>query len=66
MNTRWICTVIAPYVAKLRLLHGGRLIGPGNRCVICGKQLTDPESITRAIGSECWQTVLKHLGEETQ
>jgi hypothetical protein len=32
--------------------------GPRQNCVICGKGLTDSESITRGIGSDCWQDVL--------
>jgi hypothetical protein len=27
-------------------------------CEICGRALSDPESIKRGIGSECWQHVL--------
>jgi Family of unknown function (DUF6011) len=32
--------------------------GPRTSCVCCWKSLTDPESIARGIGSECWQHVL--------
>ena len=32
-------------------LQGGKLIG---RCGICGKRLTDPESVGRGIGPACW------------
>jgi hypothetical protein len=35
--------------------------GPRNNCVICGKGLSDAESIERGIGSECWQDVLKQI-----
>jgi hypothetical protein len=31
---------------------------PSNRCRCCGRPLTDPESIARSIGSECWGRVL--------
>src|SRR5262245_61706126 len=37
----------------------GHDIGPGNHCALCGKGLSDSESIRRGIGSECWQGVLK-------
>lgn len=30
-------------------------------CVACRRALTDPESIARGIGSECWQEVLAFL-----
>jgi hypothetical protein len=33
-------------------------IGNSDHCYCCHKFLTDPESIGRAIGSECWQHVL--------
>jgi hypothetical protein len=36
----------------------GRKYGPRNNCVLCGRGLTDQESIHRGIGSECWQGVL--------
>ena len=29
-------------------------ITPGDSCEICGRHLTDPESIGRGIGSDCW------------
>jgi len=35
--------------------------GPRDNCVICGKGLSDPESIERGIGSECWQHVLDQI-----
>jgi DNA-directed RNA polymerase subunit RPC12/RpoP len=25
-----------------------------DRCIVCGRELTDPESIARMIGSTCW------------
>jgi hypothetical protein len=37
--------------------------GPRRRCCICGRGLDDPQSITRGIGSECWQGVLDQIGE---
>ena len=36
----------------------GQAVGPSGRCVVCGKQLADRESIDRGIGSECLQGVL--------
>jgi hypothetical protein len=37
----------------------------GNRCncALCGRGLTDPESVARGIGSECWQDVLRAVEE---
>ena len=32
--------------------------GPQSHCHICGRGLSDPPSIERGIGSECWQDVL--------
>lgn len=28
-----------------------------SRCQKCGKKLTDPESIKRGYGPECWETI---------
>jgi hypothetical protein len=33
-------------------------IGPSTHCVLCKKELSDPQSLARGIGSECWQGVL--------
>ena len=33
----------------------GREYGPRENCVVCGKGLTDPQSIARGIGSDCWK-----------
>jgi hypothetical protein len=35
--------------------------GPRSYCYVCGRHLTDPESISRGIGSECWQDVLAQI-----
>lgn len=43
--------------AAKRIL-AGEGIGESMHCEICGKALSDPESIKRGIGSECWQDVL--------
>ena len=40
-------------------LREGRVYGPRGSCVICGKGLSDVESVERGIGSECWQRMLK-------
>lgn len=32
-----------------------------SRCRICGRGLTDTESVKRGIGSECWQDILKAM-----
>jgi hypothetical protein len=45
------------YSVAKRLVDGGK-VGPRNNCTICGRSLDDPQSITRGIGSECWQGVL--------
>ena len=36
--------------------------GPARRCYVCGRQLTDQQSISRGIGAECWQDVLAKFG----
>jgi len=43
-------------VARRIMAHEG--IGRQRHCFICGKSLTDAESIARGIGSDCWQDVL--------
>jgi hypothetical protein len=35
--------------------------GPRKRCYVCGRGLTDLQSISRGIGSECWQDALTAL-----
>jgi hypothetical protein len=32
---------------------------PAGKCRICGRKLSDQESISRGIGAECWQGVLR-------
>ncbi|WP_441259622.1 DUF6011 domain-containing protein [Bradyrhizobium sp. 521_C7_N1_3] len=34
---------------------------PGTICRCCGKYLTDPPSIARSIGPECWEIILKRI-----
>jgi Family of unknown function (DUF6011) len=48
------------YDTAQRILEGRRL-GPRRHCVICGKGLSDTESIERGIGSDCWQGVLAFI-----
>ena len=42
----------------------GKHIGNGSECAICGRALSDPLSIARAIGSECWPRFQDHLARE--
>jgi hypothetical protein len=35
--------------------------GPRGHCYVCGRGLSDPPSIARGIGSECWQGVLDQI-----
>jgi predicted nucleic acid-binding Zn ribbon protein len=42
-------------------LIAGKTIGPRNHCYICGRSLDDPQSVARAIGSECSQGVLNAM-----
>jgi hypothetical protein len=37
--------------------------GPGAFCVVCGKAVSDPESISRSIGSDCWGRILERITE---
>jgi hypothetical protein len=37
--------------------------GPAHHCYVCGRQLTDQQSVNRGIGSECWQEVLTKVEE---
>jgi hypothetical protein len=48
------------YDTAARIMAGERL-GPAARCCICRRALSDPQSIRRGIGSECWQSVLTAL-----
>lgn len=31
------------------------LLGTASRCTICGREIKDPVSIERGIGSDCWK-----------
>lgn len=48
------------YIASEKIVQG-HVYGPRTHCVICGKGVSDPPSIERGIGSDCWQDVLKQL-----
>jgi hypothetical protein len=63
-------TSIAKGVETRRQRHDDRLwqavrawkagtLTPGHNCRICGKALTDPPSLQRGIGPECWGRVLE-------
>jgi hypothetical protein len=41
----------------------GKEYGPRKNCVVCGKGLTDPPSIARGIGSDCWQCILEAISQ---
>ena len=45
------------YSAARRIIQGHRF-GPSITCSLCGRALSDSESIERGIGSECWTGVL--------
>jgi Family of unknown function (DUF6011) len=46
-----------------RKISEGREYGPRQNCVVCGKGLTDPESVARGVGSDCWQCVLEAISQ---
>lgn len=47
------------YGKKLAIrIAGGEVMGPSLQCKVCDKPVTDPESIARGIGSDCWQFVM--------
>ena len=56
-RTRAKRTELAVYRTAQGIVEG-QAYGPAMRCRICGKALFDPESIQRAVGSECWSHVL--------
>ena len=37
-----------------------------SKCQKCGKKLTDPESIERGYGPECWGSILPHYSIEQE
>jgi hypothetical protein len=44
-----------------RQLIANEKFEPQDRCRICGKNLSDPPSISRGIGSDCWQQILDQI-----
>jgi hypothetical protein len=50
------------YETAYRYMREGQL-NPSQNCNICGRYLTDEESIGRGIGSECWQGILARIAE---
>jgi len=44
----------------------GRGIGERQHCHICGKELSDPVSIARGIGPECWQDILSLANDDAE
>jgi Family of unknown function (DUF6011) len=47
------------YDTAARLLVNEKM-GPRETCCICRKPLTDPPSISRGIGPECWSRVVEY------
>lgn len=37
-----------------------------SKCQKCGRKLTDPESIERGYGPECWGSILPHYSIEQE
>jgi Family of unknown function (DUF6011) len=52
------------YAVAGDLTFQGKPVGPRNRCFVCGRKLTDLQSIARGIGSECWEDVLTEIEKE--
>jgi len=48
------------YEFAQRLKDTGHLT-PSKHCLICRKRCSDPESVARGVGSDCWQNVLAFL-----
>jgi hypothetical protein len=48
------------YIVARRIV-AGKGIGHRSHCYICGRGLSDRQSIDRGIGSECWQNVLNAI-----
>jgi Family of unknown function (DUF6011) len=47
----------------VRKLSLGHKYGPSQICEFCDQPLTDPQSIERGIGSDCWQKIMAKLTE---
>ena len=53
------------HVIANKIVQGG-CTGPRHHCSICGRGLSDPPSIARGIGSECWQDILAEIDRLTR
>lgn len=68
--TRQRCRELKAKKIARQMAFGGET-GPAKNCLVCGRPVSDQESIDRGVGSECWQGVLgfaaaisKRLGAE--
>jgi hypothetical protein len=52
-------------LAAKRIVEG-QAIGPRATCYICGRAITDDDSVRRGIGSECWQSLLSAIERQKQ
>ena len=41
----------------------GKGVGNLTHCAVCDRALSDPESIARGIGSECWPRLMDHVAQ---
>lgn len=48
----------------VRKLGLGHKFGPRTHCMLCNTEMSDPESIDRGIGSDCWQDVMQAMQEQ--
>jgi hypothetical protein len=42
-------------------IRDGGQFTPAHKCRLCGKSVEDAESVSRGIGPDCWQTILREL-----
>ncbi|MHB1432013.1 MAG: DUF6011 domain-containing protein [Streptosporangiaceae bacterium] len=47
------------YYDTARRVIAGKVFGPSNSCLLCGRGFSDPEAIARGIGPECWVPLAK-------
>lgn len=58
------------YYDTARRLIAGEVFGPATHCRICGRHFSDPHSVQRGVGPECWQpltalcSVIRARGDE--
>jgi hypothetical protein len=52
--------------AIVQRLQAKQNVGPRSRWACCNKELGDPQSIQRSIGSDCWQLILKQITQVQQ